>query len=124
MGLSPQHGSHEAAPIASDCGWTEVSLSPCAGHRAPIATSVLGAARYRSVCNLALCCGILCELFLRWTRWANRLGDSSELRQPLPHTSWREAPAAFSLSGCAGECIWNTAIQFSKNWTGKIYPFI
>ena len=30
-------------------GWTEVSLSPCADHRAPIAASVSGAALYRSV---------------------------------------------------------------------------
>jgi len=49
MGLSPQHGSHEAAPIASGCGWTEVSLSPRAGHRALAATQVSGAALYRSV---------------------------------------------------------------------------
>ena len=51
MGLSPQHGSHEAAPIALDCGWTEVSLSPCTGHRAPAATQVSGAAVSRSVCH-------------------------------------------------------------------------
>jgi len=49
IGLSPRRGSHAAAPIASNCGWTEVSLSPRAGHRALAATQVSGAALYRSV---------------------------------------------------------------------------
>ena len=54
MGLSPRHGSHAAAPITCSCGWTEVSLSPCAGHRAPTATSVLRACPYRSVIYIIL----------------------------------------------------------------------
>ena len=49
IGLSPRHGSHAAAPIASFCGWTEVSLSPRAGHRAPTAASVLVTPICRSV---------------------------------------------------------------------------
>ncbi len=54
---SQRHGSftptcsHEAASIALDCGWTEVSLSPCTGHRAPAATQVSGADVSRSVCH-------------------------------------------------------------------------
>ena len=51
MGLLPQHGSHEAALTTLGYDRTEVSLSPRAGHRAPTATSVSGAARYRSVIN-------------------------------------------------------------------------
>ena len=49
IGLSPQHGSHEAALTTMSYDRTEVSLSPCAGHRAPAATQVSGAALYRSV---------------------------------------------------------------------------
>ena len=64
MGLSPQHGSHEAALTMLGYDRTEVSLSPCAGRRALAATQVLGAALYRSVCNLALRRGILRELAL------------------------------------------------------------
>ena len=49
MGLSPQHGSHEAALTTLGYDRTEVSLYPCAGRRAPTAASVLGAAICRSV---------------------------------------------------------------------------
>ena len=49
MGLSPQHGSHEAALTMLGYDRTEVSLSPCAGRRALAATQVLGACPYRSV---------------------------------------------------------------------------
>ncbi len=51
MGFQPRRGSHAAALIAFGCDWTEVSLSPCADRRAPIARSVLGTALYRSVVN-------------------------------------------------------------------------
>ena len=60
MGLSPRHGSHVAALIAYKtktrlcCDWTEVSLYPCAGHRALAATRVSGTALYRSVMDQLL----------------------------------------------------------------------
>ena len=76
-------------PIASNCGWTEVSLSPTQviAHRLPH--------RFWELLFIARCAIWLCgaeffvNLFLRLTRWANRLGYSSEFRRLLPHTSWR-----------------------------------
>ena len=54
MGISPRCGSRKAAPIALDCGWTEVSLSPGAGHRGSAATPIFAACTYRSVLKQAV----------------------------------------------------------------------
>jgi len=78
MGLSPQHGSHEAALTTMSYDRTEVSLSPCAGHRALAATQVSGAAVFRSVmCHLTEFIELysfgkvpcLSDFVIQWTSW-------------------------------------------------------
>ena len=54
MGISPRCGSRKAAPNALDYGWTEVSLSPGAGHRGSAATPIFAACTYRSVLKQAV----------------------------------------------------------------------
>lgn len=54
MGISPRCGFRKAAPIALDCGWTEVSLSPNADHRGSAATPIFATCTYRSVLKQAV----------------------------------------------------------------------